>query len=552
MNFTLVFVSQRGELELKSWLLAASLRRHLPPDTRLVAALPASDPPTQATLSGLAALKVETVVIENPLAADYPIGHKIACLGITEGPVVFLDSDMLCTRAWSPTAWFREGECWAKPVDLANFGADPGFWAPIYQHFGLALPDRRLLATVSGKTVFLYFNAGLVATTQGARLAEAWRDCCCVIDANPAIDNKRPWLDQLGLPVAITQLGLDARGLDERFNFPAHLRPLPEDLPFVVHYHAPEVIGREPALKSLVAALRTPELDDALQRQGGAWAELTRPPSLRQVQPPRDVLITGIPRSGTSYLCRLLHEVDNCVVINEPASIFAPLQSAEGFAGFPLVYRDLRRDIEAGKPVENKVRDGKVVEDTRLLDQRETYLPRVENADFLLATKNTLAYLARLAVLRETLSHALIVACIRHPLDTIASWKTSFDHLASAQVEGFPIGHPQDPWLSPAHRQRIQEIAAMPQLSMRRALLWRALAELMREERDRLLVIRYEDLVADPAAELGRILNRVGLSAHPAPTPSIPRSKREALDEADEEAIRDLCAQAAGWFGYTL
>lgn len=31
-----------------------------------------------------------------------------------------------------------------------------------------------------------------------------------------------------------------------------------------------------------------------------------------------NIILTGIPRSGTSYLCGLLDKTDNSVVINEP------------------------------------------------------------------------------------------------------------------------------------------------------------------------------------------------------------------------------------------
>jgi len=558
MSFTFMFVCQRGELEIKALLLAASLRRFLPPNTPLIAALPANAMPDKATLAELAALEVSTAQIHNPLAADYPIGHKLACLGlpVTTEYRVFLDSDMLCVRPWQPEEWWGDAQMYAKPVDLANFSADPAFWQPIYHQFGLTLPDRRLLATVSQRPIFLYFNAGMIAVQAEIPLAQTWIACCQAIDRNPNIPNKRPWLDQLGLPVAMTSLGVQAESLDERFNFPAHLKPLPNDndAPFLVHYHAPSVIAREPTLRTLTRQLLSPRLRYCMSEQP-PWAELLIPPRMFSVnRHAADIIITGIPRSGTSYLCRLLHEVDDCVVINEPAQIFAPLSGEESLPQFAQVYQALRQNILDGKAVENKIHQGKLIEDTRVLDQREHYHPAVQHPDFTLATKNTLAYLARLPQLRAHLPHAPIVACIRHPSDTIASWKTSFPHLRDAQVEGFPIGHPQDTLLSSRHRLRIQEVSAMPQLPMRRALLWRALAQLLWEERDRILLVRYEELVNRPEEILKQIFSAISQAYQPKhpPQPSQLRQQREVLDHEDEQAIKDLCAETALWFNYEL
>ncbi|RKZ45568.1 MAG: hypothetical protein DRR16_24100, partial [Candidatus Parabeggiatoa sp. nov. 3] len=58
-----------------------------------------------------------------------------------------------------------------------------------------------------------------------------------------------------------------------------------------------------------------------------------------------EAIITGIPRSGTSYLCRLLHSVPDCVVINEPTEIFAPLNNQLTFWQVATFYQELRRDI---------------------------------------------------------------------------------------------------------------------------------------------------------------------------------------------------------------
>src|SRR5262245_64454398 len=91
----------------------------------------------------------------------------------------------------------------------------------------------------------------------------------------------------------------------------------------------------------------------------------------------RDVIVTGVSRSGTSYLCNLLHRFDNCVAINEPSEMISVLRAEEVPVGVAAYYGTLRRDILAGKPIHNKLRRGQVVEDTARHQKRRRTRPQV-------------------------------------------------------------------------------------------------------------------------------------------------------------------------------
>ena len=267
-----------------------------------------------------------------------------------------------------------------------------------------------------------------------------------------------------------------------------------------------------------------------------------------------EAIITGIPRSGTSYLCRLLNNLLNCVVINEPAPIFPPLTNDLIPWQIATFYQDLRRDILDGQPVENKVQDGQVIEDTAVIDVRVPYQAAVSRPDFLLCTKNTLTYMARLSQLKQVLPDAPIIACVRHPIDTIASWKTSFPHLKQAAVTEFPVGHVNDPFLAQWQRLRLAEIAATPNEVLKRALLWRYLADILLMNAHKVILIHYENLVTQPVSVLKRILQQIPnapplYKTHKI-TASMVRQKREVLDEADLQAIGDICGESAVALGY--
>ncbi|MFO7640202.1 MAG: sulfotransferase, partial [Candidatus Competibacteraceae bacterium] len=271
----------------------------------------------------------------------------------------------------------------------------------------------------------------------------------------------------------------------------------------------------------------------------------------------RALLITGIPRSGTSYLCRLLHGVRDAVIINEPRALYRRLNRPDWPRALATLYRDLRADVLAGRPIENKLHGGQVIEDTAVTDRFETYTPRVAAPDFLLGSKNTLGYLARLSAAPDALSGIAVVACVRHPVPTIASWKRTFPHLREAAVDRFAVGARTDPLLAGWQRERLTAIAATTELPHRRALLWCYLAELLLEHCPAGLLLRYEDLVAAPEAGLARLVN--GLQpplplrfATTAPQPGVPRGPSEVLAADDRAAIRACCAALAARLGYSL
>jgi hypothetical protein len=561
------FVCEPGRLELQSLLLAASLRA-AHPQLRLLAALPRDLPP--ATAEGLRRLGVQRVDIANPVAADYPIGHKIAALGAGEpaGLRVFMDSDMLCLR---PLPWALLGShaLAAKPADLATFG-DPQLWQRLYARLGLAAPDARVVTTFSQQMSYPYFNAGLVASTRAAELAEAWGRLCRRIDAMEDIQPRRPWLDQIGLPLAAAALGMRPRCLGEAWNFPAHIKPL-QPAVYLAHYHHPAAVAREPALLARVQVLiqAHPWLAERLAREE-AWSRVhhalgrlrrnrRRWPWRRPPPAPGNLLITGVPRSGTSYLCRCLDQLDDLAVVNEPAILFEGLRYGPEPWMVPVLHADLRAAIDAGEPVENKLdARGRLTEDTAVEERRAAYRPQLKHADWILATKNTLAYLARLEGLLRVMPEARIVLCIRHPADALASWKGTFAHLASGDPSQLPVGGLADPFL-PAHLRRgLQDVAALARPAWRRAAWWRLLAEEIARWREhpRVALVRYEDLVADPAGEVARLLGpfqaRAGRPAQPL-APSAPRShRRQSLDADDWHALETLCAGLGESFGYDV
>ena len=572
MTHAFVFVCQAGEIEAKAAILATSLRRHLAAATRLVACVPAPaaawGTPAADTIRLLESLDVEVATIANPCGVDYPIGNKIPCVDVALGAdhVVFLDSDVVVLEGFDPARHFG-AEFSAKPADVSrSFSGTHADWQRAYALCGVEAPSRRVFATVTGDGMWPYFNAGVIGLPAGLGFGAVWAACAAAIDADGTLPGLRPHLDQISLPVAAARAGLRFTALPESINFPAHIKPLPTMGPLVCHYHQPLVVAREPRLIAALADLVRfhPPLNALLDREP-AWRQpVTACRTNRQAPRPAvrrpvtvaaggDGLITGIPRSGTSLVCRLLDGLPGHAVINEPAEIFAALERGPRPWGMPILHGDWRRRIKAGEPIANKVVAGRVVDDTAVVDERVPHVTAVADEDFVLWTKNTLAYAARLSQLADVMPEAAVVACVRHPFDAIASWLETFPHLRDADVDHFPLGGTADPLLPDPQRRDLAAISACSTPPLRRALLWRHLAGMLLARRRDLHIVRYEDLTADPRGQLARVLG----PAFPPPAsdaiPSLaPRSRRAALAAADIEAIADVCVEPAADLGYDL
>jgi len=249
-----------------------------------------------------------------------------------------------------------------------------------------------------------------------------------------------------------------------------------------------------------------------------------------------------------------LSELPDTVIINEPIEIFEPLTSGVPPDWMVSFYRNLRTKILNGEEIENKVINGQLVDDTLIIDKRVPLRLKVDRPDFILGTKNTMAYLCRLSLLKQAMPVAPIIACIRHPLDTIVSWKNSFSHLRDVDFRKFPVNFTDNPFLTAAEKNRISEIADLKFLPLKRALLWRHLTEVIKEHEENLCIIRYEDLIENSSNEIGRVLSLLepGRCKEVKKESLTPRTKRSTLDSEEIQVIADVCGENARYFNYRI
>ncbi|MBL39620.1 MAG: hypothetical protein CMP07_14565 [Xanthomonadales bacterium] len=567
------FVCQAGRLEAQSCLLAASIIAQLGSRVRMTAALAGADSdrtgPAGRTLDFLEALGTQIHPVENPISPDYPIGNKLACLRVLENTAevsLFMDTDMIVTGDFL-CRLDSDFEFMAKPADAATASLDHNAWRQLFSSHGVPIPRSRYLSTHTAELGFPYFNAGFIGLSGEKTLADCW-----ILHAKRLAEQRGRHdyhLDQISLTLAVYDQGLVVRPVSELLNFPAHLRPVPEnDSTAVVHYHQADRISGSHRVRNLLSRLVNdyPMLGPILA-DDPEWGWTTSVGQQRKYfgsafrkgrNAGSNFIITGIPRSGTSLLSSCIDGMGDTIVINEPAEIFGALEHPGGF-GLAAYHQQLRGRILSGQAVPNKVdAAGRLVEDTLVSDARSELRYRRESEDFPLGTKNTLAYTARLEQIAETMPSSPILFCIRNPISTIASWTRSFEHLRTAVTGKARIGTSNDPYLAGLERQQLERIEAEDDVEIRRALWWNFLAGRALKNINRITVVRYEDFAADPAACLRSVGTSLGASKKAIDRQVARMKPLTAVDRAQElsdfqlESIRGICATTAARFGYDV
>ncbi len=259
-SITLFFIVEPPVYQNLACYLAASIRRHMPSDVKLVGYCPSHrrteiDPAVEECLRRM---DVDLRVFDSQgrFEPDYPHGNKIlACLEPRDTEFSgFMDSDILLIRDTDPAILVRKGHVSAS-VAASMLWAPQAVWEQIYGAFDWPLPEERvMLMRDKRRSVIPYFSSGFVLFPEhhrnedGQSFPEAWMDVAQTVDRLPDLDHKRPYLDQMTLPLAMRKAGLDAHILPEEQHFilGGRLRgkPMPEDRHIhLVHYRKWHVLA---------------------------------------------------------------------------------------------------------------------------------------------------------------------------------------------------------------------------------------------------------------------------------------------------------------------
>jgi hypothetical protein len=251
MKFSIIFIVDYGKLEWQSICLAASIRAFVRDrDFEIIAYCPADrvDGLEDITKTWLTKFGVDIRPLDtsSQYAPAYPHGNKIlACAQPRQSRYcLFMDTDMIFVRPTNLGPLFSErGFCAARETN-ARWADALELWDRLYE---ANAPDApRDLAVFSNQRVApSYYNAGFfgfddnpISRAGNRRFGEIWRDISYQIDADPQITEKRPFLDQISLPVAVGASAFTPTELSADYNTHIRFESGAGDGVRVLHYHS--------------------------------------------------------------------------------------------------------------------------------------------------------------------------------------------------------------------------------------------------------------------------------------------------------------------------
>lgn len=214
-------------------------------------------------------------------------------------------------------------------------------------------------------------------------------------------------------------------------------------------------------------------------------------PAPAKTPAPTNLIVTGIPRSGTSLLSVLINHIPNAVCLNEILYDVASL---------PQAFAEVRSRLAKGLPIPNKyeTRGGLTTETQgRKVEVIERPVKDVDG-NGLIGSKVNIPYLNHLpAILRMGFK---VVAIVRDPVFTLASWN-------SPKAATIPEAHVTPGDCHP--RWQGFPFDSEDKLA-RQAQLWEFYAKLIWDHRDRIELIHYEQLTERTEEVLADLCRQLG------------------------------------------
>ena len=253
-RLTVYYIVEPPDYQVMACYLSASLREQFGDTVALVGYCPAAKidlvhPEVKAVLAKLGC-DLRTFEVEGRFTPAYPHGNKIlATLEPRDTEFsCFMDSDVLCIKPNDVANIVMAGHVSLTPAASMGWGKQSA-WDAIYAAADMDKPtDRvRLMKQKNKNDKMPYFSSGLFSfpeqyrTPEGKSFPQVWMEVAQVLDAKADVPSKRPYLDQMSLPLAIRKAGLDWNILPDvqHFILGGRVRgdPLPADRDvYTVHY----------------------------------------------------------------------------------------------------------------------------------------------------------------------------------------------------------------------------------------------------------------------------------------------------------------------------
>jgi Sulfotransferase family len=224
----------------------------------------------------------------------------------------------------------------------------------------------------------------------------------------------------------------------------------------------------------------------------------------------RSIVVTGIPRGGTTLLGSLISNLENSYCISEPMAVEEQLHlstTPEEFLGQTRAYfsEQRARILATGKAVNRIAKDGRPVTNyfrrigkramvNEYVEAQEPVIVRDEN--FTLAVKHNAHFLSILPHLCNA-PDISVIGILRHPIPTILSWRSLDLPISKGRL---PSG--EKFWLE------LFEVAnSYLEVLVKQVMIYELIATRLLAFRERFHLLFYESLVNDPG-QLNLLLNQ--------------------------------------------
>lgn len=458
---TVTFVVHKGKLEIQALLLAASLRFFNQNNFNLIACIPENISHdknfiTKQTEIYLNSLNVVIKTTQNPIGNDYLIGNKLQCLSVADSAQrVFLDTDILCTKKLNLPI-LKNNEIGVKPADRKTYQWTTDQWRSAYQKYAdHTLKSKDIIfSSVFKEPMLPYFNAGVIIINGCHDFAYTWSQIAKAIDKDKSLSNKRPWLDQLALPLAIKKSGLETILLTEKHNFPANIKAVNTDLKMeITHYHRPSILANSQfAIETIIKIMdKFPWLLDVFKKDKDWHCVADRIAQHMSSTPAKQTikhtLITQLSTSNENKLIGNLKKDLTKQVIPQPSKILKPLSRRYYPWGMTAYFSKI---------------------------EYENTLSSQEAHEVFYTLNNSLIF--GISRIKSILPNCTIVIKISNPLETIKNWGDDF--LSEGSHEHILLNQ-QKQWLDSQQLGFLNNLLENPDPVTRNALYWCMLAQIL-------------------------------------------------------------------------
>lgn len=271
-SLTFIYIAEPSELDIMSCVLLASIRKHFPASVKVLGYCPEHKMhqvhPAVLKAHEMLGAEIRPMKVEGMWDTPYIHGNKIlAALQPRDTDfTAFLDTDILFLQPNDPGNLIRPGHVSCSAAAWMGW-TDQSIWNLIYNVFDMPVPEERIELMRNPGRVIPYFSSGLVVFPEGespgGRFGDVWYETARILDRESDIPKRRPYLDQLSLPIAIQRAGLKWNILPEEQHFIMGGRQTGQALPadkhiYTIHYRTNDILkaaGQYPTRQKLVQEL---------------------------------------------------------------------------------------------------------------------------------------------------------------------------------------------------------------------------------------------------------------------------------------------------------